>query len=287
MRTRVITAIVALCILFPTLLLSDTWFFPVVIAGCSVIALWEIFRCIGVVKNLWVTIPIYLASTFIIISYRLFCQKYSFSTADFISYAAVPCAIIVLLYLFAAMVFSRGKITVEDVAISGFMGAYIVAAFTAILFLRDAENGRYTYLLIFIGAWVSDSFAYFTGRLLGKHKLIPEISPKKTVEGSIGGILFCALSFILYGIVITHFVPNATRMNLGALFLYGVIVSVVSQIGDLCLSAVKRHYGIKDFGKVFPGHGGVLDRFDSILAVSLVLFILNEFASVFKVVGEI
>ena len=87
---------------------------------------------------------------------------------------------------------------------------------------------------------------------------------------------------MLYGILITHFAENAERMNLAILFGYGVIVSIVSQIGDLAMSALKRQYGIKDFGKLFPGHGGVLDRFDSILAVSLVLFVLNEFSGVFK-----
>jgi phosphatidate cytidylyltransferase len=282
MRTRILTALVALCVLIPVLLLSHTWLFPVMVAVCCLIALWEIFKCIGVQKNLWITVPLYLSAVFVIMTFRLFRQLFDYRMESFVVRVAVPCMMLVILYLFAVLVFSRGKILVESVAVAGFMSLYIIAAFMALLFLRDSQSGAYTYLLIFIGAWVTDSFAYFTGILFGKHKLIPEISPKKTIEGSIGGTLFCGGAFMLYGVAIAHFVESASRMNLALLFVYGIVVSVVSQVGDLSLSAVKRHYGIKDFGKIFPGHGGILDRFDSILAVSLVLFVLNEFASIFR-----
>lgn len=282
MRTRLITAAVALCVLIPVLIFSDTWLFPIAVSVFCLMALFEMFRCVKLSGNLWITLPIYLSAAFLVIGVRLFKNQLGFDTWTFIARVAVPCMLLVTLYLFAVLVFAKGKVAVDSIAIAGFMSLYIVSAFMAILFLRDSASGAYTYLLIFIGAWITDSFAYFTGLLFGKHKLIPEISPKKTVEGSIGGILFCGAAFIIYGIAITYFVESATRMNLGLLFCYGVIVSVVSQIGDLSLSAVKRQYGIKDFGKLFPGHGGVLDRFDSILAVSLVLFVLNEFASIFK-----
>ncbi len=282
MRTRLITAAVALCVLIPVLIFSDTWLFPIAVSVFCLMALFEMFRCVKLSGNLWITLPIYLSAAFLVIGVRLFKSQLGFDTWTFIARVAVPCMLLVTLYLFAVLVFAKGKVAVDSIAIAGFMSLYIVSAFMAILFLRDSASGAYTYLLIFIGAWITDSFAYFTGLLFGKHKLIPEISPKKTVEGSIGGILFCGAAFIIYGIAITHFVESATRMNLGLLFCYGVIVSVVSQIGDLSMSAVKRQYGIKDFGKLFPGHGGVLDRFDSILAVSLVLFVLNEFASIFK-----
>jgi phosphatidate cytidylyltransferase len=122
-------------------------------------------------------------------------------------------------------------------------------------------------MLIFFGAWFTDIFAYFCGMLLGKHKLIPDVSPKKTVEGSIGGIFFATLSFLIYGIITnTYF---GTHSNLYFLCIAGVVVSVLSQIGDLLMSHIKRHYGIKDYGSIFPGHGGMLDRFDSILAVAI------------------
>lgn len=281
MRTRLITAAVALCVLIPVLIFSHTWLFPIAITVCCLIALWEMFRCVGN-KNWWIMTPIFLSAAFIILSFRLFRELLSWTTEAFIVRVAVPCVLLNVLLLLAVLVFSKGIVSIESVSVSGFLSLYIIAAFVAILFLRDSATGAYTYLLIFIGAWVTDSFAYFSGLLFGKHKLIPEISPKKTIEGSIGGILFCGGAFVLYGVLVSHFVENAERMNLALLFGYGVIVSIVSQIGDLSMSALKRQYGIKDFGKLFPGHGGILDRFDSILAVSLALFVLNEFATIFK-----
>lgn len=280
MRTRVLTGIVALCVLIPILIFSNTFIFDLALAVCCVISVFEILKCVGTLKKLWISIPTLMVSPLIVLAIRPLKN-----TLDGFSFTQVtlPVLLIAMLYLLAVMVFSKNKITIEDVSVSGFMSAYIAAAFASILFLRDSTGGAYTYLLVFIGAWVTDVFAYFCGMLFGKHKLIPEVSPKKTVEGSIGGTLFCGGAFVLYGVLIDRFVEQANRMNLLLLFAYGIIVAVVSQVGDLCMSAIKRHYGIKDFGKIFPGHGGMLDRFDSILAVSLVLLVLNGFASVFNI----
>ena len=119
---------------------------------------------------------------------------------------------------------------------------------------------------------MTDIFAYFTGYLLGKHKLIPDVSPKKTVEGSIGGVVFCAVSFVVFGLIYNRFfASDGAELSIIALAVIGLITSFVAQIGDLSLSVVKRHFGIKDYGWIFPGHGGVLDRFDSIFAVAICL----------------
>ena len=138
--------------------------------------------------------------------------------------------------------------------------------------LRRLNNGEYLYLLPFLGAWVSDSFAYFTGRLFGRHKLIPDVSPKKTVEGAIGGIVFSMAGFALFGFVVSLFAD--VTPNYPALILLGLPVSLVSIVGDLFMSLVKRRYDVKDYGRLFPGHGGVLDRFDSVLATATVLYLL-------------
>ncbi len=278
MRTRVITGLVALCVLIPVLIFSNTFVFDLALAVCCVISVFEMLKCVGTLKKLWISVPSLLVAPLVILAVRPL--KHLFDGFS-LTQVTLPVLLISMLYLLAVMVFSKNGVTIEDVAVSGFMTVYITAAFASILFLRDSTGGAYTYLLVFIGAWITDIFAYFCGMLFGKHKLIPEVSPKKTVEGSIGGTLFCGGAFILYGVLIDRFVEQASRMNLLLLFAYGVIVAVVSQIGDLCMSAIKRHYGIKDFGKVFPGHGGMLDRFDSILAVALVLLVLNGFASVF------
>ena len=127
-------------------------------------------------------------------------------------------------------------------------------------------------MLIFVGAWGTDIFAYFVGRFFGRHKLIPEISPKKTVEGSIGGIVFCALLYMLYGFVLAKFNSGFSN-TYWLLAIVGVIISVVAQIGDLTMSQIKRQFGIKDYGKIMPGHGGILDRCDSVLTVAFVLIV--------------
>ncbi len=262
MLTRVLTGLVALCVLLPVLIFSATPVLPIGIALVAVICLYEIFGCTGMKKKAAVVIPPYLfalVSPFLI---RYMENRMQFALIAFMA------AALYLLYLFTLIVWSHGKLPFGDVLAVYALVVYILAALLSILYIRDFnESGKYIYLLIFIGAWVTDTFAYFTGFLFGKHKLIEDVSPKKTIEGSIGGILFCALGFAILGFVVDRFFGQ--NANLLFLIISGVIISVISQIGDLIMSVVKRHYGIKDYGKIFPGHGGMLDRFDSILAVSL------------------
>ena len=147
--------------------------------------------------------------------------------------------------------------------------------------MREATGGEYYWYFIFIGAWVTDTFAYFSGRLFGKHKLIPAVSPKKTVEGAIGGAVCCALVAMLYGLVIGKCFDGVSP-NYLVLAVSGLLIAVVSQIGDLAMSAIKRQYGIKDYGKLLPGHGGLLDRFDSCMAVTILLTFINAYFPLFE-----
>jgi phosphatidate cytidylyltransferase len=110
--------------------------------------------------------------------------------------------------------------------------------------------------------------AYFTGRLFGKHKLAPTVSPKKTIEGSIGGSLFCAAAFVLMGVIVGALVEGSSP-NYIYLAISGLVISVISQIGDLIFSVLKRQYNVKDFSNLFPGHGGMIDRMDSVFSVAL------------------
>lgn len=262
MLKRVITSIVAVIILLPFLIFSDTFLFPIGIAAVSLISAYEMAKCMGIDKKLYITVPVYifaLAAPFLI--------RYVFNLVQF-SMVAFIFAVIYLLYLFVIIITSHGKTTFNETLAFYGVEAYILIALTSIVYIRDFdESGKYLYLLIFIGAWITDIFAYFTGFLFGKHKLIEDVSPKKTIEGSIGGIFFCALCYVIFGIVVGHFFNR--DVNLVMLAISGVLISVISQIGDLIMSVIKRHYKIKDYGKIFPGHGGVLDRFDSILAVSI------------------
>ena len=156
-----------------------------------------------------------------------------------------------------------------DIAAVFLSVTYVTVSFTSMSLTRYMTNGVYIFGLVFIAAWMCDIFAYFTGRLFGRHKLAPHLSPKKTIEGSIGGVLFASVGCILYGVII----EAATDLNASylVLALIGLILSVVSQIGDLFASLIKREHGVKDYSQMLPGHGGVMDRFDSILAIATVL----------------
>ena len=272
MLTRIITSLVAVCVLIPALLLSDTVFFPAIIGVVAIICLYEIFKCFGYEKKWAMTIPLYLIAVA-----APACVRYVKNPLN-VAYLAMIAAVVYGIYLFALIVWSHGKLPFGNTVAMFLLTMYIIAALSAIVFIRDFQNsGKYIYLLIFIGAWVTDIFAYFTGYFLGKHKLIEDVSPKKTIEGSIGGIVFCALGFVALGLVVD--VWFGQDANLLFLAICGVIISLISQVGDLIMSVIKRHYGIKDFGKIFPGHGGMLDRFDSILAVSLGLCAICMFSA--------
>ena len=271
MLKRVITGIVAVLILLPVLFFSNTVVFPIAIAFVSAVSLYELFHCMHSEKRLWVVIPLYAFAVIAPFLMRYLADGEQFAAISFIA------AAIYIIYLFGLVVWSHGSLPFGEAAAIFAASLYVIAAMAAIMYLRDFPyGGEYLYLLIFIGAWVTDTFAYFTGFLFGKHKLIPDVSPKKTIEGSIGGTLCCALAFVVFGLVVDVFFGQ--NADLLFLFISGLIIALISQIGDLIMSVIKRHYGIKDFGKIFPGHGGMLDRFDSILAVSLGLCAICMFA---------
>lgn len=144
---------------------------------------------------------------------------------------------------------------------------YIIVGFETIIWIRNVvPNGELFTWMIFVITVVSDSMAYFTGKFFGKHKLIPSVSPNKTVEGSIGAVVFTIIACLLYGNII----------NLGTIELIaiGFLGSIVSQCGDLIASKLKRYTGIKDFSNLIPQHGGILDRLDSALLVSQFIFVI-------------
>ena len=265
MKKRILTAVIGIAILLPILFLSGTWFFPIAVAVCCCIALHEMLRCLGLSRVWALSLPTYALGAVVPFMIRYGDRHTSLALCAMLSVSAV-------LYLMGVSVFTHGKITFAQLAEALLACMYIIMGFNAIVYLRDMVGGEYVYLLVFIGAWVTDTFAYFSGVLFGKHKLIPQVSPKKTVEGSIGGTVFCILGFTLFGVILNSFF--SFHADYLALCISGLLVAVVSQIGDLCMSVIKRERGIKDYGNVFPGHGGMMDRFDSILAVASVLAII-------------
>lgn len=141
----------------------------------------------------------------------------------------------------------------------------VIMLFQAFPLLRRMDQGLYYLAGAMIACAVTDVAAYLVGRAVGKHKLIPSVSPNKTVEGFLGGLLFTALVLLLLGIGVEQ--SGVLQVDYPKLMLYSILASIVGQFGDLSMSAVKRVCGIKDFGNIFPGHGGMLDRFDSQLLV--------------------
>lgn len=162
------------------------------------------------------------------------------------------------------------KNNIIDIAVT-YLGIFYVAIFLdfIVLTVNDFDHGAILVYLIFIISFTTDTFAYFTGYLFGRHKLIPKVSPKKTVEGSIGGILGSSISCILFGY---FFGIDMTTMAV-----IGAVGSIVAQCGDLFASSIKRYVGIKDYGKLIPGHGGILDRFDSVILVAPFVYYAIDF----------
>ena len=266
MKTRIITAAVLLAIFVPILWFSHLIVYPIAMAILAGVAVFELLRCLKLHTDLPVSVgAITLASCLTLLA------RFSTGAKQYLGAIAVAFFVFTL-YLFALGVFRAGALRYASVM--GVAGGtlYLTIAFSSMVLLRDLPNGVYLFLLPFVGSWVTDTFAYFTGRLIGRHKLAPVISPKKTVEGSIGGIVFAVGAFAAYGAIAA---ARGVVPRYPALLLCGLVVSLVSQIGDLALSAIKREQGIKDYSNIFPGHGGVLDRFDSVIATAPLVLIFS------------
>ena len=167
--------------------------------------------------------------------------------------------------LFFKVIITEMKTNFVDIAITGFGIIYIIGFIMFIPLIYMSEHGKLLIWYLAISAWGTDTFAYLVGIKFGKHKLTP-ISPKKSIEGSIGGIVGSTLIAIIY----TYFINKICNAGISYLEITGiaVVLSVLSQIGDLAASSIKRYEDIKDFGKIIPGHGGMLDRIDSILFIA-------------------
>ena len=274
---RIISGIIIVIVTFPILFFTDTLVITAYMLFVGVIGVFELLSCMKL--NKWyIVVPaeIITAVSHIICRLRLFgIQDLS---VEKLLYIYIFIAALFVFYLFSLSVFMPDKFNIETNGFAGLMCIYVIAGTVSPVLLCEIPNGKFAFPLIFISAWMTDAFAYGVGRKLGKHKLCPTISPKKSVEGAIGGIVGNVVGFIVYALVVTHIFSQTP--NYIALISSAVILSVISQLGDLIMSLVKRKYGIKDYGKLIPGDGGILDRFDSITAVSIFIFIIY---TVFKV----
>ena len=177
--------------------------------------------------------------------------------------------------MFIVAISSHYTVTLEKMGGSFFFAMLIPYFLSSFVRLHELALGKYLVLLPLIAAFASDAFALFAGMAFGKHKLAPALSPKKTVEGAVGGLLGAVVFCLLYGVILQR--GFQVQANYPLLVLYGFLGSLVSQLGDLSFSYIKRQYGLKDFGNIFPGHGGVLDRFDSVIFCAPLIEILVHY----------
>lgn len=181
---------------------------------------------------------------------------------------------IVMAVLFCLLIFKHGKYNIADAAVTILGILYIVFLFSFIILVRKmAGRGDLYIWLVFIGAWIPDTAAYFTGVTIGRTKILPVVSPKKSLEGSIGGVVGCVAVMTGVGLYLnTLGIYGMEGIPAYHYIILGILCGAISQIGDWAASAMKRYVGIKDYGRLMPGHGGVLDRFDSILFVAPVVY---------------
>lgn len=265
MGKRILVAVVCIPLIFVIFFLLPPIFLPIMISVLSMVAVHEVLWSTGFVKDLRIsTLSILLAG---VIPFWVFIGEGMRS--------ALVGIFLYFLLTFLVAISSHYTVTLEKMGGSFFFSMLIPYFLASFVRLDDLSLGKYLILIPLVAAFTSDAFALFAGMAFGKHKLAPELSPKKTVEGAVGGFAGAIVCCLLYGAVLRF--GFQLRVSYLAFAVYGALGSLVSQVGDLSFSYIKRQYGLKDFGNIFPGHGGVLDRFDSVIFCAPLIEILVHF----------
>ena len=273
MKTRIITAVVGIVVLIGVLFTFDTLIFNLVITAITLIALHEIYAALGFEKQGWPLFGVLVPYTFLVMlsSYELYRRL------------VMPASFLVVLFYAIYLVVRNGTISYQKASGLAMFSGIVIFCFYSFIRLKEllpveeyGYDAVFFILLILCFAWGGDTCAYFAGRAFGKHKLCPVVSPKKTVEGAIGGVLgtmvFGVAATLIYSIAADR-MEAFTRSNIGVsmyvvIALLACVAAVLGIYGDLFASVVKRQCGIKDYGTIFPGHGGILDRFDSVMFIA-------------------
>jgi len=259
MKQRIITALVALIIFLPFVVMGGIPF-TIFVYILATIGLLELIR----MRNIGNYLVPYLLS--VLLLWLILMPTTSLTISWFTKYEIMA---LIILLLLAYTVLVKNKFTFDHVGFILLATFYVGVGFYYLLVTRDGSNALSNILYAFFIIWATDTGAYFVGRAIGKRKLWPTISPNKTVEGAIGGIVTaCAVAIVFH--LINPF-PNSMLTIIGVT----ILASIFGQVGDLVESAFKRNYGVKDSGKILPGHGGILDRFDSLLFVLPLLHFLH------------
>ncbi|NLC69699.1 MAG: phosphatidate cytidylyltransferase [Clostridiaceae bacterium] len=257
LKIRIASALIGLSLLLAAVLISKETLVAAVLV-LSVAAVHEFYNAVskaGYKPARWVG---YLSSVIVLIT--------GFTEGKDLLFIAVA---IIMVIIFSLPVFFRKKYNTADIAMTIYGIFLTVFMFLFIILIRELKDGVYHVWIVFIGAWATDTFAYFGGITLGKRKLIPSISPNKTVEGAISGVIGAVAAIALYGFLIGQRISHVPYYNY---IIMGMLCGIISQVGDLAASAIKRNTGIKDYGSIMPGHGGILDRFDSVLLLCPLIY---------------
>lgn len=259
-KTRLLSGIVLVLIALLTIISGGDILFAVILV-ISLIGLSEIYKIKNIEKKL-LGITGYIATICYYMILRL-------NQKEYLMYFVMG----FLILLMVEYVFTFPKFKTEEI-MTAFFGVFYVAIMLSYIYqTRLLENGAYIVWLIFICSWGCDTCAYCVGMLIGKHKMAPKLSPKKSIEGGIGGVVGAAIIGVIYAYVVGRFLTDKQSPLLG----YAIICAIgamLAQVGDLAASAIKRNHDIKDYGKLIPGHGGVLDRFDSVIFTAPVIYFL-------------
>ncbi|MBQ3541928.1 MAG: phosphatidate cytidylyltransferase [Oscillospiraceae bacterium] len=262
MRKRIITAVLLIPLLLAILLVAPKIMTAILVACMSALAVYELLYGTGLVRHL--RLVAYSAVTAFVIPIW-----------SYFGMSAAWGQIILLVFfcaLFGEAMASHVKVRFEKVCICLMAGLLIPYLFSSLVRILTPVNGRYLIMIPFVVAFLSDSGAYFVGCRFGKRKLAPVISPNKSIEGVAGGLTFAVVGMLLYTAIMQ--LVFKLQVNYALAILYGVLGTAADVFGDLCFSVIKRQTGIKDYGNLIPGHGGILDRFDSMLVVAPLIELL-------------
>ena len=272
MLQRILVAVVGVPLLLLVLVWAPEWAALALLDVLAVIGAYELLRAVCGKKKAAQHLGLAGAMAVIVISSAFWNDPDKAGFADVLFPLALT-ALLVLLFLSVILLYGTERaIDFQGVCAILVAGIAIPLAFSCLLRLRLMENGGGLVLIPLVAAFCSDSAALFTGMACGKHKLSPKVSPKKTVEGAVGGLIGGAVGMVLFRIV--FYLCTLRPLHVLWCVVLGLVGALLGQIGDLSFSAIKREYGIKDYGNLLPGHGGVLDRFDSVIFAAPVIWLI-------------
>lgn len=259
-KTRFLSGIV-LVILALIIIISGGYITLFSLLGISLIGMFELYRVFKLEKTPLAYVSYAMAALFYV----------SMLFGNFIDPMAL--AMLFLILLMFVYVFTYPKYEAKDVMAIFFVMFYVAVMLSYVYQIRVLESGVYLAFLIFICSWGCDTCAYCVGVLFGKHKMAPVLSPKKSVEGAVGGVVGTALLTVIYTSVFQSQMGLDTR-SIIVLAVISAVAGLISMVGDLTASAIKRNYDIKDYGTLIPGHGGIMDRFDSMMITAPIIYYL-------------